>query len=498
MFALAAPASAASSLPDPNTPASLTITKHEAPASGAAADGTKRTDLTQKTIDGVTFSTQKITGIDLATSAGWLDANALSAAYNGASIASNSDAENFITTFNSNAYGLGTAASQVTGAANPGSGEAVFSNLSIGLYLVEETNSPANVASPSAPFVVALPMTDPTNSSQWMYDVYVYPKNAVTNVTKTVDDSNATKIGDSVTWTITGDIPASTGPGDVVTGYQITDKLDPKLDYVSATAALSAGPSLTAGTDYNATYDSGTRVVKVLFTQTGLDKLTANRSAQVVVTVTTTVNAVGEIANSADLYPNDSSITNNTGIHTDTDSTTKFGAATLLKTGPDGKTPLTTGASFQVYSTLDDAKAGNNPIVISGQDTWTTGADGKVVISGLRYSNFIDGKEMTDPDGTLTPSDPTDDWQHYYLVETKAPAGYELNATPIAFDVTSENGSANYDVSVPDVEANAGFHLPLTGGTGSTLIYVAGLGLLIIAGLVALTKRRRHSDHSGR
>lgn len=51
-----------------------------------------------------------------------------------------------------------------------------FDNLELGIYLVQETNSPAQVSTKAQDFCVSIPMTDSTGT-RWNYDVVVYPKN---------------------------------------------------------------------------------------------------------------------------------------------------------------------------------------------------------------------------------------------------------------------------------------------------------------------------------
>lgn len=52
--------------------------------------------------------------------------------------------------------------------------------LPVGLYVIIETETPDKVTTPVTPFLVSLPMANPTNKAEWMYDVYVFPKNATT------------------------------------------------------------------------------------------------------------------------------------------------------------------------------------------------------------------------------------------------------------------------------------------------------------------------------
>lgn len=56
-------------------------------------------------------------------------------------------------------------------------GIAKFENLSLGMYVVIETDYPDKVTSPVAPFLVSVPMTN-KDGDDWLYDVDVYPKNS--------------------------------------------------------------------------------------------------------------------------------------------------------------------------------------------------------------------------------------------------------------------------------------------------------------------------------
>jgi fimbrial isopeptide formation D2 family protein/LPXTG-motif cell wall-anchored protein len=313
-----------------------------------------------------------------------------------------------------------------------------------------------------------------------MYNVNVYPKNAVTGATKTVSDTSALKLGDSVQWAITGDIP-NVNPID---GYRIVDQLDPKLTYSNATVAISNGATLTLGTDHTIVFDSTANTLTVDFTASGRAILAANPTAKVVVTVNTTVKAVGQISNSAAVYPNKASFNitpgQPNGPAITPPVTTKWGDIVLQKQDSKTAAPLA-GAAFSVYATQADALAGTNPIAVSGVSSWTTDATGKLVISGLRYSNWANG-------AAVSPGQPG--YQSYWLVETKAPAGYELLAQPLETTVTSSDPSV-VTVTVKNVPQNAGFQLPLTGGTGTWTLTAGGILVLAGAGLVLLTGRRK-------
>ena len=99
---------------------------------------------------------------------------------------------------------------------------------------------------------------------------------------------------------------------------------------------------------------------------------------------------------------------------------TKWGNLLIKKVSANDSEKLLVGAEFQIYSTEADAKAGTKPIAVSGKTTFTSDANGIATIGGLRAT----------VNGGSTPV-------NYWLVETKAPIGYD-----IAADFSSEHAEA--------------------------------------------------------
>ena len=153
----------------------------------------------------------------------------------------------------------------------------------------------------------------------------------------------------------------------------------------------------------------------------------------------------------------------------------------LLKVDADQQTPLA-GATFEVYrsATAEELNAdGNNLVTIPGLTTKmvkvsfysnadltgdpitsvTTGNDGKAAIYGLPYDT-------------------------YYLVETEAPAGYNLMAEckKLTLDTTS------YTITI---ENKAGTFLPSTGGIGTSAYTAGGMVLICIACLFLYRNKRK-------
>ena len=153
--------------------------------------------------------------------------------------------------------------------------------------------------------------------------------------------------------------------------------------------------------------------------------------------------------------------------------------------------------------------------------------DGKLVEWG-DVPTAGEGGTITYPAGTTLTSD-TDgkfviaglDAGSYYLRETKAPGGYDLLKNDISVTITAKlnkdednpaltdlklsvkedkegaaptesNGNVDTGVVATNVMNNSGAQLPETGGMGTTLFYVLG-GILVLVAIILLVTRKRMS-----
>ena len=81
----------------------------------------------------------------------------------------------------------------------------------------------------------------------------------------------------------------------------------------------------------------------------------------------------------------------------------------------------------------------------------------------------------------------------YYLVETKAPAGYNRLEEPAEIKVEgSSTDTAKLSVTAK-VPNSTGTTLPSTGGMGTTVFYVLGF-VLVMGAVVLLVTKKRMSD----
>lgn len=510
----AAAAQAAPTILPTMTHANLHIHKLPTPAAGPGieANGIQAGQpggpavTTTGGIDGVQFSIKKVDGVNLATNAGWQAA--------GNAVLDLTDPANpVVKTSATDPTPLATTPATGSPFTTTGGGIINANNLPIGLYLVQET-VPAAGSAPAVPFLVTLPMTNPSNNTEWMTDIYVYPKNSQTAITKTVSDVPKYQAGSPnalVTWTINADVPRT--PGSVAnswvrpTSYVISDAIANELapQTVTVKTVDNAGNDVTGvnelvSADYTISPATLPAVagtdISVTFTTTGLDKLqalAASAGNKVRVTVGTLVvaNATGTINNSA-------SVTVNGGTPmTSTPAATVWNNVSFKKVNQEN-TGLA-AAEFQVFGTeaaAQTALAGDALLTSTAVSAGGTAPDlGGVNLGSLVRSDHLNGSVISDPAN----------YRVYWLVETKAPDTYELLAKPVPFVVMNDgahqvtlNGSGQVTAvgaalaEVVNVKHNAGFTLPLTGGMGTAILTIGGIAILAIVLIVA--RRRRDTE----
>lgn len=371
------------------------------------------------------------------------------------------------------------------------SGVATWSDAPRGLYLIRETAAPAGVT-PAQDFLVAVPMTDPENRNTWLSTIYVYPKNSKVTVSKAVDESDSVAVGQDVTWTVTADIPRDTA----ISKYVISDALDSRLTPHSTgsnapTVGLTGSTGQTITSDDYSVAVSGQNVT-VTFTDDGRAKLATawatDPTAQVTLSIPTTVNSTAKGAQSTTSAAINNTATlsvNDAADITSTPATIKVGDIKIAKTDSSTGDPLTSGAAtFSVYRTEDDAKNRVNAISVDGETTFQTSTtDGTVVISGLLFSDWVNGQSVAERS-----------YRSYWVNEVTAPEGYQLLAQPVKVNVTAA-GTDVATTTIADAPNSTGFTLPLTGGTGTLILTVLGAGLLV-AVLVIARRRRAREDQA--
>ena len=451
----------------PSGPMTIEIHKFEQPAQpGGPADGLEITDPSQlpesDPVPNAEFTATRVPGIDLSTAAGQQQAAALTIEEAAQRIAA------------------GPTDPPVSDTTD-GSGNATITVPGSGLYYLQETSTPAGFVS-AAPFLVALPLTNPETRDGWLTTVHVYPKNARAGVTLGVADENAVALGDVVHWQARADIPSQSG----FSSYSIRQKIDPGLQLQGGAGGFTVAldcpscPPLTEGSDYDVSVDSATGEYVIEFTPAGRAALAAAIAAHPSATVTVDFDArvlsEGELRNEVSLEIGGSVVASDSAV-------TKWGGLGIEVRERGNPSHLIPGARFQLFLSAEDAAAGRNPIAVNGVDEWTTDSNGRITINGLRFSNFANGRD-------LQPGDPL--FREYFVVLTRIPDGYTGAKAPIALTVTS---AAHIDVALVELQRSGsgggGGGLPVT---GAQLTGIAMLAMLLLGGGAMFLLRRRDRE----
>jgi Predicted outer membrane protein len=349
-------------------------------------------------------------------------------------------------------------------------GEIVFSNLPIGVYYVEQILLDENEIFQTEPFLVDVPMTD-NNGTDWIADIKVYLKHASLYIDKFVgpsgDDSHydissvkASKYksvahGETFSWYIESYVPSGIAktPGT----YQVTNPKSKEFTHdmdsisvfyiASEKTPLSEGIQLHKDQEYTLTdtaqaftvelTESGKKMAENAYCRFLLIKfdsqiredaahgITHKEGATVSYTLR---NDLTDGPGQATAEARIASVSLEPGVHT--------GKIKLTKLDDSNKEEVLQGAEFGLAETKDAAEKGD--FIRTG----ITQEDGTCVFEGLRYGDI--GDEAHENSANTT----------FWLVETKAPTGYQKLDNPVEVEFQHVEGdNENYfaNIKVYDV-----------------------------------------------
>ncbi len=293
-------------------------------------------------------------------------------------------------------------------------------------------------------------------------------------------DATDVEVGQIVTYTIKGKVPDTTG-FDKYT-YEITDTMSNGLTFNRNSLAVKVGSAdVTADTDKcTITYEATTApntfkvTIKVINCKVGDD---------IVVTYNATVNekAIAVVSeNKAELTYSNNPTDSESKTTTPPEIVKVYSAKIVIDKYEAGK---------------EDTKLPNAQFVLYKEVISETGS------STLYYKwNETDKKVEWVKDMTAATVETTDndgaayfnglDNGDYYLVETKAPDGYNQLTEPHKVTVAGSSTDTAKLTVTAKVENQAGTLLPSTGGMGTTIFYVLGAVLVVGAGVLLVTKKR--------
>ena len=310
-------------------------------------------------------------------------------------------------------------------------------------------------------------------------------KNKVPSVEKKVksgdnyESNNSAKIGDKVEYKTTIMINGN------VEKVVLHDKMDTGLTFDETSVKVKVDDADVAADNYTlkkpGTESSDPCTFEIEFKDSYIAGLETGKQIEVTYSATLNKNAViGTTGNKNDTwlkYGNSGSVTSET--------TTYSYSFDLVKTDSDGT--LLAGAKFKLY---DDKNCTNEiKLVADGDNVYRVATTGEKAVDSIE-TNASSALTIKGLKGTTT----------YYLKEIEAPKGYNELENAFAFTIADANVSSNLGTTSNKwVEGtstgihiinNAGTTLPSTGGMGTTVFYVVGGGLMAVAVVLLVTKKR--------
>ena len=299
---------------------------------------------------------------------------------------------------------------------------------------------------------------------------------------KTADQTDV-EVGQTVNYTITSKVPDYTGFAAYT--YTVEDTMSKGLTFNQDVKVMVNGEDVTKDGNqchlaYNAGLDPNSFTMTILILENQYPI-----GAKIEITYSAVVNedAIAKTAtNKAILhYTNDPSNTDKL-THRPPVIVNVYSSKIVIdkyETGNENK--KLPGAEFALYKEVTPEGAAE-----ATKMYYKWNGTGKKV----EWVNTIDDatKVTTDANGAATFGGLADDT--YYLVETKAPAGYnqltEAKEVTVAGSITD---TAKLSVTAK-VANNTGTLLPSTGGMGTTVFYVLGAALVLGAVVLLVTKKR--------
>lgn len=400
----------------------------------------------------------------------------------------------------------GSKLSSTKATATAKNGTAVFTDLSAGYYLVK--NSSVDTGKTHTDFILEVVGNTTANHKGDVPDVEkkVEEKNDSTGAT-TWGTTADYDVGDEINFELTGTLPESYGRYNKYK-YEFDDTMT-NMTYKDGSVKVYyvKGESTTRNeinSGFASTWDNGAKKLTVTFNdlKTAVPELA--HGDKIVVTYTATLDASAVVGGNGNPNKVKLKYSNNpngeeTG-ETPEKAVVVFTYKTIInkvKKGTDGNNVPLAGAEFTL-SKFIASETGSDTVTVDSAEyhgAWNNGE----TVTPTNTGNIANVFTFSGLDAGI-----------YRLTETKTPAGYntidpvyfEIVATNDGTQVTHMEGKAvngseiNFTANATngslttDIVNQSGTVLPSTGGMGTTVFYVVGGGLMAVAVVLLVTKKR--------
>lgn len=371
-------------------------------------------------------------------------------------------------------------------------GSTVIDGLAAGYYLVkDEDGTQAGKSDAYTKFIVQVVGDTEATVKSGVPTVEKKVKDTNDSTGKTSDwqDSADADINDDVEYQITGTMPSNIA--DYTTyKYMFTDTMSKGLTYTAKNAKITIGDKDVTDSfeEVVTTKDDGSTVVTWTCNNLkGIDGVTLDKDTTVVVTYSAMLNKDAVIGSAGN--PNTVNLTYSNNPNDG-------------GKGETGKTPDDKNIVFTykvVVNKVDQDKKSLKGAAFKLEKKQPNGTYKEV-------GSFTAGEETTFTFSGL-------DDGNYQLTETTTPTGYNT-ITPIEFTISATHDTEGADPKLTELSGNAtsgeaeftpdkdagslttdvvnkkGSTLPSTGGIGTTIFYVAGCAMVVLAG-VMITARKK-------
>lgn len=353
-------------------------------------------------------------------------------------------------------------------------GTATFANLAMGEYFIRPSST-------TSIYQLMLQKVEPTvvDGEYKIDNVEFTAKKAEVSITKTADKTSVTK-GEKVAYTVTVDIPTYADNTTDKT-FSVSDLLPDGLTIDTASINVKIDDAAVDSTAYTldttatADYTFKLSVDSTQYTNNWAvkagKKLVITYTATLKDDNTTAVNAkeTNKATFDYSYYPY---VTDSHKQITKTVDITTF-AIKIDKYVDGSPTTKLAKAKFDLYRTATADEITNGTGIVTIPHT---------SIPGIKLES--DKTTNTNGVATFEKYEANGNKYDYYLVETKAPSGYNILADAVKVNFTDADVEATNGVYTVEVPNSSGITLPITGGEGIVLFSV--IGIVFMGGAVFL------------